>query len=58
MCRTVSFQERVTRIIERAKAHGIEIVPGEEFLDTLEKLLGRLDLYRDKPESKGKILVE
>lgn len=54
----LNFDERVKAIVEKARAHGVEISPGEEFLVTLEKLIARLDLYRDKPQSKGRLIIE
>lgn len=53
----VDFQRRAQAIMKRASGHGVDIKPGEPFMDTLEKFLERLDMYRDKPQSSGKILI-
>lgn len=48
----------VNSLVARAKAHGVELLSGESNIATVQKLLDRLDKYRDKPEHKGRILIE
>lgn len=52
------FTKKAERVIQRAQAHGVEIKPGDPFLETLGKLLDRLDNYRDKPNTSGRILIQ
>lgn len=52
------FEKKAERVVQRALAHGVEIKPGDPFLDTLGKLLDRLDNYRDKPNTSGRILIQ
>lgn len=53
-----AFTKRAKDLSAKALAHGIELKQGEPFLDILEKLIKRLDMYRDKPDNKGKLIVE
>lgn len=53
-----NFAAKAERLIKRAKGHGVELVPGEAFILTIEKLVDRLDAYRDKPNASGKILIQ
>lgn len=52
------FQAKAESLVKRAKAHGVDLVPGEPFIYTIEKLIDRLDAYRDKPHQAGKILIQ
>ncbi len=54
---TEEFKRRAQAIMKRATGHGVNINPGEPFMGTMEKFLDRLDMYRDKPQSSGKILI-
>lgn len=49
---------RAEKCVQKAKAHGVELKPGEAFIVVVEKLVERLDAYRDRPNSSGKILIE
>ena len=51
------FAKKAERVVQRASMHGVEIKPGAPFLETLDKLLDRLDAYRDKPQNAGRILI-
>ncbi len=53
-----AFANKAENLIKRAQAHGVHLVPGEPFILTIEKLVERLDSYRDKPTNSGKILIE
>ncbi len=53
-----SFEDRVRKIAQRAQAHGIELLRDEPAVIAMEKLLDRLDGYRDKPQNKGRILID
>ncbi len=52
------FQTKAKSLVRRAQAHGVELTPGESFILTIEKLVDRLDAYRDKPNNSGKILIQ
>lgn len=52
------FAKKAEKIVQRAAQHGVEIKPGAPFLETLESLLNRLDMYRDKPNLSGRILIQ
>lgn len=53
-----AFVAKAQGLAQRARAHGIDMKPGAPFLDILELCLNRLDLYRDLPSAKGRLLVE
>lgn len=52
------FANKAQSLVKRAQAHGVQLVPGEPFIITIEKLVDRLDAYRDRPNTSGKILIE
>ncbi len=52
------FSKKAEKIVQRAQMHGVDIKPGDPFMETLEKLLDRLDAYRDKPNLSGRILIQ
>ncbi len=52
------FAKKAERVVQRAQDHGVEIKPGDPFIDTLNRLLDRLDNYRDKPNTSGRILIQ
>lgn len=55
---TDSVAERAQVLVSRAANHGVQLIPGEPVLDIVTKLVDRLDKYRDKPEAKGRILID
>ena len=54
----VGFAAKAESLVKRARVHGVELKPGEPFIFTIEKLIDRLDAYRDKPQNSGKIFIE
>ena len=53
-----TFQEQAAKVSMRARAHGVNIKAGEPILVVMEKLVDRLDQYRDMPQNKGRLIVE
>lgn len=50
--------QKMNALTTRAMSHGIIFKDKEPFLSIVEKLVKRLDEYRDEPERKGRIHVE
>jgi len=52
------LRKQVDKVNARAAAHGVILKPGEPIIVVMEKLLDRMDGYRDQPLNKGRILIE
>lgn len=52
------FNGKIAELTARAAAHGVELAAGETAVSVVEKLIKRLDAYRDKPYDKGRIPIE
>lgn len=53
-----AMKKKIDSLDVRAKAHGVNMISGEPILITVEKLIDRLDAYRDTPQMKGRIIIE
>lgn len=57
-------KEKINELTKRALSHGVDLSGGLGMIPVVEKLIGRLDLYRadqkkSLPENnKGRILIE
>lgn len=52
------MRKKIDSLNMRARAHGVNMIPGEPVIVTVEKLIDRLDAYRDTPAMKGRIIIE
>lgn len=52
------WQKKVAELTVRAAHHGVQLEPGEPILVAIEKLVARMDAYRDVPEKKGRLIVD
>lgn len=54
----IIVNQQADNLARRAAAHGVFIKPGDAFLVVVEKLIERMDAYRDEPSYKGKLVIE